>query len=48
MALVGILTGCSADPYSPFDFKNFPGYTPPGGTSSPPRLTNIPLESSKR
>jgi hypothetical protein len=48
MALVGILAGCSTDHYSPFDFKTFPGYTPAGGHSSPPKLTNLPLESDGR
>ena len=48
MALVGMLGGYSADPYSPYDFKRVLGYTPAGGTSSPPKLTNLPLESSHR
>ena len=48
VALVGMLGGCSADPYSPYDFKRVPGYTPAGGMSSPPKLTNLPLESSHR
>lgn len=48
VALVGMLGGCSADPYSPYDFKRVPGYTPAGGTSAPPKLTNLPLESSHR
>jgi hypothetical protein len=50
MALVGLLGpgllgGCSTDPYMPYDFKRVPGYTPPGGISSPARLTTLPLES---
>ena len=50
LALAGILGptmlgGCSTDPYAPYDFKRVPGYTPPGGISSPARLTNLPLES---
>jgi len=44
---VGLLAGCSADPYAPYDFKRVPGYTPPGGISSPARVTNIPLESQR-
>lgn len=48
MALIGMLGGCSGDPYAPYDFKRVPGYTPPGGISSPARLTNLPLESSHR
>ena len=44
---LGVLSGCSADPYSPYDFKRVPGYTPPGGISSPARLTNLPLESHR-
>ncbi len=48
VALAGILGGCSGDIYAPYDFKRVPGYTPPGGISSPPRLTNIPLDSSHR
>jgi hypothetical protein len=47
MALVGMLGGCSADNYSPYDFKRVPGYTPPGGISSPARVTNIRLESQR-
>ena len=45
LALVGVLGGCSVDPYSPYDFKRVPGYTPPGGISSPERLTKLPLDS---
>ena len=50
LALVGVLSlgvlgGCSVDPYSPYDFKRVPGYTPPGGISSPERLTKLPLDS---
>lgn len=52
MAFVGILGpamlgGCSANPYSPYDFKRVPGYMPPGGISSPARLTVLPLESQR-
>ena len=43
----GVLGGCSVDPYAPYDFKRVPGYTPPGGISSPPRLTTLPLESQR-
>lgn len=48
-ALVGasVLGGCAVDPYAPYDFKRIPGYTPPGGISSPPRLTKLPLESQR-
>jgi hypothetical protein len=45
LALVGVLGGCSTDPYAPYDFKRVPGYTPPGGISSPARVTALPLES---
>ena len=44
---LSVLGGCSADPYSPYDFKRVPGYTPPGGISSPERLTKLPLESQR-
>ncbi len=44
---VGVLVGCSVDPYSPYDFKRVPGYTPPGGISSPERLTKLPLDSQR-
>ena len=52
LALAGLLGsvllgGCSVDPYSPYDFKRVPGYTPPGGISSPARLTNLPLDSQR-
>ncbi|MDI1287346.1 MAG: hypothetical protein PSV46_23370 [Reyranella sp.] len=49
MALVGIgvLGGCSTDPYAPYDFKRVPGYTPPGGISSPARVTTLRLESQR-
>jgi hypothetical protein len=52
MALVsmlgsGVLGGCSEDNYSPYDFKRVPGYTPPGGISSPARVTTIRLESQR-
>jgi hypothetical protein len=42
---LGVLGGCSGDPYSPYGFKRVPGYTPAGGISSPARLTNLRLES---
>jgi hypothetical protein len=49
LALVGMLAvmlgACSVDPYAPYDFKRVPGYTPPGGISSPERVTKIRLES---
>ena len=44
---IGLLAGCSADPYAPYDFKRVPGYTPPGGISSPAKLTNLRLESDR-
>ena len=52
LALVGLLGAvmlgaCSVDPYAPYDFKRVPGYAPPGGISSPARVTNIPLESQR-
>jgi hypothetical protein len=45
LTLAGMLGACSVDPYAPYDFKRVPGYTPPGGVSSPARLTKLPLES---
>ena len=30
VALAGIAGGCADTTYSPFPFKEFPGYTPPG------------------
>lgn len=47
LALVGMLAGCSGDPYAPYDFKRVPGYTPSGGISSPVKVTNLPLESQR-
>ena len=29
-ALAGVAAGCADKTYSPFPFKEFPGYTPPG------------------
>jgi hypothetical protein len=29
-ALAGFAGGCADNKYSPFSFKDFPGYTPPG------------------
>jgi hypothetical protein len=29
-ALAGVAGGCADNTYSPFPFKEFPGYTPPG------------------
>ena len=46
VALV-VLAGCSDDRYSPYDFKRVPGYTPPGGISSPERVTKLRLESQR-
>jgi hypothetical protein len=43
----GLQAGCSADPYAPYDFTRVPGYTPPGGISSPERITKIRLESQR-
>ena len=45
LVLAGMLGACSTNIYAPYDFKTVPGYTPPGGPSSPPRLTTLPLES---
>ena len=39
-ALAGFTGGCSDDKYSPFTFKDFPGYAPPGSKfPSDPRHT---------
>ena len=39
-ALAGSAGGCLNDKYSPFTFKEFPGYAPPGSKSpSDPRHT---------
>jgi hypothetical protein len=39
-ALAGFAGGCTDDKYSPFSFKDFPGYTPAGSKApSDPRRT---------
>lgn len=37
---VGFVGGCADDKYSPFSFKDFPGYSPPGSKAhADPRRT---------
>ena len=45
-ALAGVAGGCADNTYSPFAFKEFPGYTPPGA-KAPADQTLLETEAAQ-